>query len=160
MEYIAIKVTLIFSLIGICYQDHKYRAVWWFIFPIFFFTAGFLFFSHIENLYFLNIGFNLLILSTILSISYVYALYKMKVKFLNGAFGIGDLFFFLGVAVAFPTITFVILFVFSLFFSLLLHFILSKTRQETVPLAGYASLFFIFIYLSDWLGFCENLYII
>lgn len=144
----------------IFYQDIKERAVWWFLFPVFLITAGLLHYLQSLNILFLmNVGLNFLIMSIILSISYIYAQLKLKVKFFDEAFGIGDLLFFLGLSLAFPTITFVIVMVFSLLFSLGLHLLLSKKSiYKTVPLAGYASLFLMLIYSAHWLGIYENLY--
>ena len=87
-----------------------------------------------------------------------YAKLKLKTN-LNTVFGLGDALFFLALCVSFPTVSFIIFFVFSLLFSLLLHFIFkNKAADKTVPLAGYMSLFFIGIYALDWLGFISNLY--
>lgn len=83
----------------------------------------------------------------------------MKINFLKEAIGLGDILFFLALALAFPTETFIVLFVFSMVFSLMLHLTVTRKQKEsTIPLAGYASLFLIFIYLSSWTGFYKNLY--
>lgn len=144
----------------IFYQDIKERAVWWFLFPVFLLTSGFLhYFKSLNSLFLITVGLNFLIMSIILAISYIYAQLKLRVKFFDEAFGIGDLLFFLGLSLAFPTITFVIVLVFSLLFSLGLHLLLSKKSiYKTVPLAGYASLFLMLIYTAHWLGIYDNLY--
>ena len=155
----ASKVILLSSLSIIFYQDIKYRAVWWFLFPAFLVSAGFLYFlnSPVEIML-LNFGLNLLVLTLILSISFLYARFKMKVLFFKEAFGIGDLFFFLGLTVAFPTLSFIVILVFCLIFSLILHLFLAHNSQQTVPLAGYASFFLILVYLSNWFLFYNNIY--
>jgi hypothetical protein len=53
-----------------------------------------------------------------------------------------------------------VLFVFSLLFSLLLHSIFKKNQpeHETVPLAGYMSLFFGSVYIADFFFDCNFLY--
>lgn len=160
MNPIIIKIILLTSLALIFYQDLIERAVWWFLFPVFLMTGGYLYFEQsLGSLYWINISFNLLIIAFIISLSFLYAKLKMKVIFFKEAFGPGDLLFFLGFSVAFPTISFSVLFVFSLIFSLGLHIIFSrKKKQETIPLAGFASLFLIFIYLSNWFGMFHNLY--
>ncbi len=154
------KAFLFICLAMIFYQDIKERAVWWFLFPAFLIMAGILHYSQsLPSLFLINIGVNFLIMSIIIAISYIYAQLKMKVQFLDEAFGIGDLLFFLGLTLAFPTISFVIIMVFSLLFSLGLHLLLSKNSiHKTVPLAGYASFFLIFIYSVHWAGYYNNLY--
>ncbi len=155
----ASKVILLSCLSIIFYQDIKYRAVWWFLFPTFLVSAGFLYFLNSPlEIMLLNLGLNLLVLTLILSISFLYARFKMKVLFFKEAFGIGDLFFFLGLAVAFPTLSFIVILVFCLIFSLILHLFLAHNSQQTVPLAGYASFFLILVYLSNWFLFYNNIY--
>lgn len=94
--------------------------------------------------------------------AFIYSRYKIKVSFFKEAIGLGDLFFFLGLTVAFPSETFLVLLVFSMVFSLLIHAVISKkpNQFQTVPLAGYASLFLICVYLSNWAGLYKNLYFI
>jgi hypothetical protein len=160
---LVLKGILAICLCTIFYQDIKERAVWWFLFPVFLVTAGTLhFINTLTSIFFINIGLNLLLTSIILGVSYIYALLKLKIQFINEAFGLGDLLFFLGFIFSFPTFTFIILLVFSLLFSLGLHLLLSydHSKYKTVPLAGYASLFLLLIYSADWLGIYDNLYFI
>lgn len=159
---IALKILLILSLASILYQDIKERAVWWFLFPIFFIISGFLHFKEsIFSLFFLNISFNFIAVVIIFFCSFLYSRFKMKVNFLQDAIGLGDLLFFFGLSLAFPTGSFAVILVFSLIFSLALHVALSGKQQiKTVPLAGYSSLFLICIYISHWTGLYKNLYLI
>jgi hypothetical protein len=60
--------------------------------------------------------------------------------------------------VAFPTLSFIVILVFCLIFSLILHLFLADNSQQTVPLAGYASFFLILVYLSSWFVFYIKLY--
>jgi len=51
--------------------------------------------------------------------------------------------------------------VFSLIFSLILHLFLSRNSTlKTVPLAGYMSLFFACVYTSNWFGLINSVYTI
>ena len=84
--------------------------------------------------------FNSLLISTIVIILYVYTKLIAKIKFLNHSFGLGDLLFFYAISLGFPTLTFIILFTFSILFSCLVYFLFKKNKS-TVPLAGYMSLF-------------------
>lgn len=154
-----IKIILIFSLVLIFKQDLKERAVWWFLFPAFLITAGYLnFIKQPEGVFISSSLLNLLILSLILGISFLYTHFKMKVNFFKEAFGVGDLLFFIGMTFAFPTLSFMVILVFSLIFSLLLHLLIKNGYHQTVPLAGYTSLFSILIYISNWTGVYKNLY--
>ena len=88
----------------------------------------------------------------------LYSTHKLKTSIKN-VIGLGDVFLFIAISVSFPTVTFIVMFVFSLLFALILHGILSKKENETVPLAGYMSLFFVLIYTAHWLGFYKSLYL-
>ncbi|WP_452596852.1 hypothetical protein [Pontimicrobium sp. MEBiC01747] len=79
----------------------------------------------------------------------------------KNTFGLGDVLLFIGLTLSFSTTSFIILFVFSLVFALVLHlFFKTKTKIASVPLAGYLSLFFASVYVSHWLGAIPYIYII
>jgi hypothetical protein len=62
----------------------------------------------------------------------------------------GDLFFFILLAVSLPILSFLILFVFSLIFSLLIFILLKNTfKEKTVPLAGLQSLFLSLVLIAN-----------
>ena len=83
-----------------------------------------------------------------------YAKCIMKKSFFKEAFGVGDLLFLCAMAVSFVTIEFLTFLVFSIFFSFLLHLIDRKKQFNTVPLAGYSSLFLCMVYIVK----ASNLY--
>jgi hypothetical protein len=142
------KVLLLSTFFLILYQDCKDRKVYWFLYP----TIGILvcllqikivsFYSVL-----INVAINLLFIAILLLVCYLYAAFRLKKNLLQEVFGLGDVLFFIFIAFSFSIVSFFVLFVFSLLFSLLLHFTL-KNRQieKTVPLAGYMSLFFGTIY--------------
>lgn len=148
-----LKLILILVFIIVLYQDFNNRLVYWFLYPI----IGILAFAiQLYNLpltiVFFNLGINLLFVAFILGVSYLYVKYR-KLDF-KSAIGIGDILFFVFISCTFSIVSFLILFVFALLFSLILHFVLSnKTEQQTVPLAGYMSLFFGAVYA---VSFCYN----
>ena len=155
---ILIKLVIMVCLFTMLYQDIKERAVWWFLFPILAICAGYLHFKiRPEGMFLIESLFNILVLVIILSISFLYVRFKMKVSFFKSAFGTGDLLYFLFLTVAFPTIAFIFILVFSLIFSLVLHLFISK-KGQTVPLAGYSALFLNFVYFSHWSGIFQTLY--
>ena len=65
---------------------------------------------------------------------------------------------FCTLAIALTLMTFMIVFVFGLVGSLLLHLVLKKSKSESVPLAGYMSVFFAFVYAAHWMGFLTPAY--
>jgi hypothetical protein len=150
-----LKILLIISFFIILFQDSKDRKVYWFLYPI----IGLLtFFIQINESNFLisatNSMVNLAFVFIILSVCYFYAKLKLKKHFTNDVLGIGDILFFIFISFSFASISFVILFVFSLLFSLLLHLVLKNNNiDKTVPLAGYMSLFFGTIYMVSF--FCD-----
>ncbi|MDI1307437.1 MAG: hypothetical protein PSX42_21685 [bacterium] len=83
----------------------------------------------------------------------------MKKPLLKEVFGLGDVLLFIFITFSFSIVSFFVLFVFSLVFSLLLHFVLQRKQiDKTVPLAGYLSLFFGVVYGISFLGYSNFLY--
>lgn len=80
-------------------------------------------------------------------------------KFLNVSFGLGDILFFYAFALGFPTATFLILFVSSILFSLMVSLIQKKKKTESgIPLAGLMSLFLVFAFSIEFLPNLPSLY--
>jgi len=125
------------------YQDFKTRAVYWFLFPILAICLGTLhYFDTEKEVFLLNIGFGLTIITAIVIILYLYTQYISKKKFLNYSIGLGDLLLFYVFAIAFPPYTFIVLFSSSIIFSFLSFlFFKNKVFKETIPLAGLMSIF-------------------
>lgn len=149
-----LKLILILLFFTILYQDCKDRLVFWFLYPLVGILAlAIQYFILPFNSILLNIGTNLILVFFLLLVCYAYTRLR-KLEFSN-SFGFGDVLFFIFIAFTFSTISFLVLFIFSLFFSLLLHLVLSrKDQQKTVPLAGYMSLFFGVVYGITF--FCES----
>ena len=153
-----IKIILIVSFLSIFFQDFKTRQVYWFLFPLVGFCCGYLHYvTTLKELFLLTILTNFILVSILLFIIVLYVKLKLKAAF-KTTFGVGDILFFLAIVFSFPTISFSILFVFSLIFSLLLHFFFKKSELETVPLAGYMSLFYATVYIMHWFGLVNNSY--
>jgi len=153
-----VKIILIVTLGLILFQDVKERQVYWFLFPLVGFCFGVLhFFKTLPELFYTSVSMNILFTSVLLIIVYLYTKLKLKTNFKN-AFGLGDVLFFLMVSFSFSTISFVILFICALIFSLVLHLTLKKQSLTAVPLAGYMSLFFALSYLGHWFGFINSVY--
>lgn len=156
---IFIKLILIIAFALVFLQDYKERQVYWFLFPIIGVLGGILFYQNtLSELFLVSILMNLTFLVALTLIIYLYAKLKLKTKFFN-TLGLGDLLLFLAISVSFSTVSFIILFISALIFSLVLHLILYKSQKTvTVPLAGYMSLFFLTSYLFHWIGFVNIVY--
>jgi hypothetical protein len=145
--------------VSIFYQDIKERNVYWFLFIGVASCAGYLYYmSTFFELFWRTSLINLSIVGIIFLVLTAYTKFKLKVN-LKDVFGLGDALLFMGLCFAFPVAAFIIFFVFSLLFSLIVHFAFKQKMQEaSVPLAGYMSLFFCAVYLLNWTGFIPNLY--
>lgn len=159
---LALQILLLLVLSLIAYQDVRERMVHWFLFPIAALCMGFLFLHHsgLEQ-YSVLVSVNLLLVTTVLSILFVYTKYLRGMEFLNVSFGLGDMLFFVAFALGFPTVTFLVLFTGSITFSLFI-FLLSKKNKnhENVPLAGLMSFFLIGTYLISSFPSMPSLYIL
>ena len=157
-----VKVLILVVLGIITYQDLKTRWVYAFLFPVLTIMLGVLHYFQVQPIHFayamgMNIGFVLLLLSVL----YVYSQIKIKKPFFKEVFGLGDALYFIALAAAFPTITFIVLFVFSILFSALSWLFLNKNfKHETIPLAGYMSLFLMLVLIGTWSSNLINLYLI
>ena len=101
---------------------------------------------------------NLLFVFLLLAVVFLYSKFKLKTSIKN-TFGLGDGLLFIALAFTFTSVSFLVLFVFGLIFSLVVHLVLKRhSEHKTVPLAGYLSLFFAIVYSVHWLGLTETLY--
>lgn len=146
-------IGLTICLLGIiAFQDLKERAVSWILFPTVALTMVGLNFINLSSSYFYwSISINCVLVSIILMTLYFYAKFKMR-RPLTQVFGIGDILFFYAFALGFPSVSFIILFVFSVFFSLLIHLFLNRgSKEKHIPLAGLMSIFLILALVTDLL---------
>ncbi len=159
---IGIKILTICILAVIVYQDLKDREVYGIAFPILMGLLGTLHYHHtiyIDFLYAILINIGLLIV--IVGLLYLYTLIKLRKPFFKEVFGWGDLLFFMALAIGFPTVTFIIIFVFSLIFSLLVWLVIkNRADHNTVPLAGYMSVFLGVVFILNCMINSLTLYVI
>ena len=142
---------LFILLLGVlCFQDFKERKVTLILLVLAILMGGVL---HVQQQ---NIGvflaiicFNLLIVFTLFFMLSMYAKIKMKQPIFN-VFGLGDLLFFIVLAVSFPTLSFLVIFVFSLIFSWSIYMLIKQhLKEKTVPLAGLQSLFLLLVLIIN-----------
>jgi hypothetical protein len=143
---------LIFSFLLVFYQDTKDRMVYWFLYPLCGIAAFIIQYKYVGMMTaIINSLINICFIAIILSTAFFYSKTVMKKPFINGSMGSGDVYLFLFLSFTFTTSAFILLFVFSLCFSLVLHLYLkNKTLHTTVPLAGYMSLFFSGVYIAGF----------
>lgn len=156
---LSIKIALIITLAFVLFQDVKARQVYWFLFPLTAIFCGSLhYLNTLPELFYMSVAINLGFTALLLLFVFLYAKIKLKSDF-KQVFGLGDLLLFLALAFSFSTVSFIVLFISALLFSLILHIALNK-KDTTVPLAGYLSLFFGIAYMAHWFEFIHSLYII
>lgn len=160
MEFL-LKIVVILSLLGITLQDFKERKVYVWLFILSGVLLGVLHFNNVfDQSFILTTIINCCIVFTIVFVLFIYAKMILK-KSIQKTFGLGDFLFFIVLAIGFPTATFLVLFSFSLIFSLLLYLILkNRLKHKTVPLAGLQALFVSLIFIANWVFKFSNLYII
>ncbi len=146
---------------AIAVQDFKERAVVWFLFPLLgiLMCSMHLLQSNVRQLL-LFAGANVLLITGILLILFLHTTYILRRKFINVSLGVGDILFFYAFALGFPTMTFIILFVGSVLFSLVLFVFLKRIHEvQTVPLAGLMSLFLMAVFVMERFPITPSLYL-
>lgn len=143
------------------FQDFKERQVFVFLLPLVAFLLGVLHFLQIPywSIFLYHCSFNSLLVTTVVALLFLYTRWIAKKAFLGQSIGLGDILFFYALAVGFPPLFFIIIFVGSLLFSLLMYRVIKHHLQEkTVPLAGLMGLFVIFVLSYQLLTKSVNLY--
>ena len=154
-----LNILCLSCLLGMTIQDFKERKVYlWLLLCTIAFMAYHFFYSVAATVFLINILINLSVILLIVGILYLYTHFKLKIKFYQ-ALGFGDILFFLGISLSFPSVSFIFLFSFSLVFSALSYRALKPLlKTNNVPLAGLQALFFLLLFSVNWpLGFI-NLY--
>lgn len=155
MEEIFMKIILISCLVTICVQDLRERKAYGFLFGI---SICCLFGLQMQQNTLQQVVYCGLLNSSLLLAMGFFALLFTKFilgKAVKKCIGLGDVLLFVGYALGFPTLSFVILFAFSLLFSLCVHQILHSNPQKiSVPLAGLQALFLALVLLFDtWITY-------
>lgn len=156
---IAVQIMISITLFTIFFQDVKAREVYWFLFPILAICAGILFYwNTLPELFLATTLFNLGFVLFLILVVFLYSKWKLKTT-MSQTFGLGDILMFIALSFTFSSVSFIVVFVFSLILSLILHLVLkSRSKHDTVPLAGYQGLFFLLTYIGYWSGFINSIY--
>ena len=143
-------ILLCISLAIIFWQDFKIRHIH-IVLPVLTFASAYFLTNYLQNNIKL-IGINILFFSTTILVLTLYMSLKNKV-FLNpfqNYFGLGDLLFYLAITPLFLLYNYVLFFIISLFFAIIMQFVLRKwIRKDSVPLAGLSALLLLFIVFKD-----------
>jgi hypothetical protein len=144
----------------LAFQDIKDREVSWILFPVLSITLTML---HFHNVDWPTLGVSILI--NIITVSFVVFLLWLITRFvfhkafLNVSFGLGDLLLFYTLALGFPTVTFIYLFIGAIGFALL-AFLPMKLflKSDTVPLAGLMGIFLMAVLFISFIPSSPSLY--
>ncbi|WP_461598689.1 hypothetical protein [Winogradskyella sp.] len=147
------------ALLMVFYQDMKERLVYWFLFPIIAICSGVLFYNNVmSELFKTSLIINVCFVIFLIFIVFAYSKLKLRTSIFD-AFGLGDGLLFVALAFTFSSISFLVVFVFGLIFSLVMHlFLNNRSEHKNVPLAGYLSIFFAITYMAHWLGIIKSVY--
>lgn len=140
-------IVLVLSLFFVFWQDLKLRHIH-VVLPVLIFLSSYFFIKTDLKV----IGINLLFLIITLSVLTLYMSLKNK-KFLNpfkNYFGLGDLFFYLAITPLFFLYNYVLFFVVSMIFAIVVQKLFQKLiKHDSVPLAGLSALLLVFILGKD-----------
>ncbi len=135
------KILLIGLLFYVFYEDVKERKVTLLLLFTLFVLGGLLnSYHHILELFLISTLINLSVISAIIFILFLYSKFKLKAPLFD-VFGVGDLLFFVFMAISFPVSTFLVLFSVSLIFSFVISIVFKEKLKNLIPLAGLQALF-------------------
>lgn len=145
-----LEILFILLLGLLCFQDFKERKVSLLLLLSAIFLGGT---THLlqqnTQVFLLALLINLLIVFILFFILSSYAKSKMKQPIFK-VFGLGDLLFFILLAVSFPPFSFLVIFIFSLIFSWSIFMLIKQDlKEKTVPLAGLQSLFLVLVLILN-----------
>lgn len=126
------------------YQDWKYRAISWLIFPGVLLCAATLFWVNENEVEILL--FNIVFLAVIFGVLFLYISVKRQrwVNLFKADIGLGDLLFLIAVSPLFSDRNFILFFISGMLFSGLIHVVVSlRHKNPKIPLAGYLALYII-----------------
>lgn len=149
-----VQFLILSVLVSITWQDFKYRAVYWFFFPLLMIlfivkNVHFGLISYEDN--FINLG----IIALQISILHIYYYVKHGDWLLHQAYlGWGDVLFFVALTMVFPPLTFLAFQLASLILTLLWFILFKKfmTNQEGIPLAGCQSFLLAMLFLGEFIA--------
>ena len=153
-----LHIALVGALLVSFYQDWKYRAISWMVFPLTLFIAGGIFYTMDIPL---NVLWNnLAFLVVVIGMLFVYVSVKrgQLTNIFRADFGLGDVLFLLAVIPLFGVQNYILFFITGMLFSGIVHFIIYAINgNQKIPLAGYLALYIIGLKGADYFVF-NNLF--
>lgn len=151
-----LKVLLFFALLAVFFQDRRYRAVYWWMYPILTILLLFLKNEHITWPLILEDGlYNLVFIGLQLFVLSLYFSFKNKklINITQGYIGWGDILFFVALAFYLSPFNFAVFYLSSLIVIIFFLIISGKYKSDTsyqIPLAGWQSVLFLLMLLLQW----------
>lgn len=148
---------IIFICLGaIIYQDLKYRHLH-ILWPIIIFITGiydlFTKFNSQNSIMLVITNGGFLLLTFVVLVGYMGLKNKGFENPFENYFGLGDLLFYIAVTPFFMLTNYVLFFIFSMIFSIMIYLVFKKLLDKnSIPLAGYASILLILFIVKDMLG--------
>lgn len=132
------------------FQDVKFRHIH-FSFPLIVFVcSGYLLLQKSGGLQIIIYNIVFFLVTLLLLITYMSLKNRQYINPFKNYFGIGDVAFYISITPIFLLNNYIIFFIMSLLFALVMQFIFVKNKKaSTVPLAGFASLLLVLLIISD-----------
>lgn len=134
-------------LLGIAfYQDWKFRAISWILFPVIGGIALWSFYS--VSLPWKIVLTNLVFVFVVIAFLMLYVSVKRgkPTNIFKVDFGLGDLLFLIAITPLFIGLNYILFFISGMFLSGIIHWILSFSKENSrIPLAGYLAVYLILI---------------
>jgi hypothetical protein len=142
---------LVIGLITVFLQDLKHRHIH-VLLPILLFIISYIIFKKKQFLGYEVVAYNILfvLLTLVLLVTYMSIKNKSYLNPFENYFGLGDLLFYIAITPLFVTYNYILFFILSMLFSVVLQLVFSKSMKvKTVPLAGFSALFLILVVTKD-----------
>jgi hypothetical protein len=147
---------MMIALLAIAVQDFKFRAVYWWLFPVLMSCLALvkgternfalLVQDFLSNIVFLSVQF--LFLSVYFSLKE-----RRMVNILNGYLGLGDVLFLIAITAYFSFLNYLVFYLATLFGIIAISLFVKwkyEMNEQKIPLAGYQAVIFIF-----WIAIAE-----
>ncbi len=162
MKFFGLLIYIFFLFV--IYQDFKYRAISWFLFPLAIFIFVFIGLNTInfdELLFYFLINISFILLQ-IITLTIYFSLKTWKLtNIFKRLFGIGDLLFLITISILFSPVNFILSLLIGLFFVLIIFLIINKivkNKRKIIPLAGALSIYYFLLFILNYYIFDINFY--
>lgn len=135
-------IALLFLLILSFYQDWKFRAISWMVFPALLACAATLFW--LDDRRGETWLFNIVFLAVVFGSLFIYISFKRQrwVNLFKSDLGLGDVLFLIAISPLFSDRNFILFFISGMMLSGLIHwFVRFRDKDPKIPLAGYLALY-------------------